>query len=72
MTEPVYATLGAGAVEYDMAAAGVPISDLIEALESARDEGATHIVGLSGNYRGASYVRLSTSYDWADDEPVDY
>ena len=29
-------------------------------LESLRDEGATHVLGLSGNYRGAQYVRLGT------------
>lgn len=54
----IYATISAGNVEYAVEAAAVPIQDLIDQLLEAQADGATHIVGLSGNYRGASYVRL--------------
>lgn len=54
----VYASMGAGYVEYNKGEAEVDINDLIAALEEVRDEGATHVIGLSGNYRGAQYVRL--------------
>jgi len=57
--DKVYATISAGSVEYGKEDAEVEIDDLIQQLEHVRDtEGATHIVGLSGNYRGAQYVRL--------------
>lgn len=58
MDEKVYAVIPAGSVEYSKDAAGVDIDELIEQLEHLRDDGCTHVVGLSGNYRGASYVRL--------------
>jgi hypothetical protein len=64
----VIATLSAGNVEYSHDAAKVSITDLIELLQSAESEGATHVVGLSGNYRGASYVKLGLTYGWLDDE----
>lgn len=56
----VYATIDAGSVEYNLAEAAVDIDDLIRQLETARDDGATHVVGLSGNYRGARYVSLGS------------
>lgn len=59
--EKVFATISAGNVEYDMDAAGVDIDELINALQEAKEDGATHLVGLSGNYRGASYVRLGVN-----------
>lgn len=63
------ATISAGSVEYSIDEAIVDIDEFIEKLEEARDEGATHIVGLSGNYRGASYVRLGDpTVDYDDDE----
>ena len=52
----------AGNVEYDIEDAKVGIDDLIEQLEAAKELGATHIVGLSGNYRGAQYVALGEVY----------
>lgn len=61
-------TLSAGNVEYDLGEAATPIQDLIDLLESAKSEGATHVVGTSGNYRGAQWVRLGSMYDWATDE----
>lgn len=54
----LYATIPAGSVEYSQSAAAVDIDDFIRVLEQAREDGATHVVGLSGNYRGAQYVRL--------------
>jgi len=61
-------TLNAGNVEYSLEEAAMPIADMIELLESAKSEGATHVVGASGNYRGAQWVRLGTMYGWADED----
>jgi hypothetical protein len=61
-------TISAGRVEYDINEAAVSIDDMIDMLESAKSEGATHVVGTSGNYRGAQWIRLGRSYDWADDD----
>jgi hypothetical protein len=58
--DKVYATISAGDVEYSREAAEVSIQELIEQLEQARESGATHVIGLSSNYRGASYVRLGS------------
>jgi len=52
------AYMTAGSVEYDKVAAAVDIDELIEALQIAKEDGATQVVGLSGNYRGAKYVHL--------------
>lgn len=61
--------LYAGSVAYDLADAAVSIDELIEALVEARADGATHITGLSGNYRGgARYVRLHADLLWDGDE----
>ena len=56
--ERVYATLSAEDVEYSKDSAAVSIDTLISQLKDARNDGATHVVGLSGNYRVAKYVRL--------------
>lgn len=64
----IYATIPAGSVEYDAAAAEVEIDELIESLQRAKEEGATHVLGLSGNYRGAQYVRLGSVQ--VDDEEI--
>ena len=61
-------TLSAGRVEYSLDEAAMEIDDLIGLLESAKGEGATHVVGTSGNYRGAQWVRLGTMYGWADED----
>lgn len=58
-SDKTYVFMSAGSVEYSEAEAELSIDELIEALEEAKEEGATHVVGLSGNYRGAQYVRLS-------------
>ena len=52
------ATMSAGSVEYTVEEAAVEIDELIAQLEQAKEEGATRIVGLSGNYRGAQFVHL--------------
>lgn len=57
-TPKVYALIPAGSVEYNAEEAEVDIDDLIAQLEAAKEDGATHVLGLSGNYRGAAYVRL--------------
>lgn len=59
--------MSAGSVEYDLSTAKVDIDEMISALQEAKDDGATHIAGLSGNYRGAQYVRLSTSLGWENE-----
>lgn len=59
MPNKQYAFIGAGSVEYSKTAAELSIDEFIDALEEAKEDGATHVVGLSGNYRGARYVRLS-------------
>lgn len=64
----ITATMYAGSIEYSLDAAKVKIDDMIAALESAKADGAEFVVGLSGNYRGAQYVRLSTDLGWSDDE----
>jgi len=68
----VYATLSAGSVEYSRSEAEVDIDELIRDLEQCKEDGATHVLGLSGNYRGAQYVRLGTPEldedDWSDED----
>lgn len=61
-------TISAGNVEYSLDDSAQEIDQVIELLQAAKSEGATHVVGTSGNYRGAQWVRLGTMYDWADDE----
>lgn len=60
-------TVYAGSVEYSVDEAAASIDDLIDLLENAKEEGATHVVFLSGNYRGAQYLRVDNSYDWLED-----
>ena len=60
--------LGSGSVEYALEEAVVDIDELIETLEQAKEDGATHVVQSSGNYRGAQWARLSTHYGWADED----
>lgn len=63
--DKIYATISAGNVEYSIEDASVSIEELIQELENAREDGATHVVGLSGNYRGAKYVKLgSVEVEW--------
>ena len=66
----MYGYINSGSVEYDKSKAAVDIDELIEALEAAKEDGVTDIVGLSGNYRGAQYVRLSADihYGYEEDE----
>jgi hypothetical protein len=63
----ILATISAGNVEYSADEAAVDIDVLIAQLQEAKEDGATHVVGLSGNYRGAQYVRLGR-VDIADPE----
>jgi hypothetical protein len=68
--DKVYAYIAAGSVEYSKDAAQIPIDQFIQALEDAKEDGATHVVGLSGNYRGAKYVMLGepeVDFDEDDD-----
>lgn len=58
--------MSAGNVEYDKDKAAVPIDELIEALVEVKENGATEVVGLSGNYRGAKFVSLGMP-EWEDD-----
>lgn len=69
--DKVYALIPAGSVEYGKEDAEVSIDELIAQLEQAKGQGATHVLGLSGNYRGAQYVRLGEveiDYDGDDED----
>lgn len=66
-TEKDTVVLDAGDVAYSMAEAAVPIQELIDLLEAAKSEGATHVVQSSGNYRGAKWMHTARQYDWAED-----
>lgn len=68
MDEKVYAVIAAGSVEYSKTEAEVEIDELIRGLQACKDDGATHVLGLSGNYRGAQYVRLGAPEFEYDDE----
>lgn len=59
--------ISAGSVEYSAEEAAVTIDEMIEMLQQAKEDGATHVVGFSGNYRGAQYVRLGTEVEWLED-----
>ena len=62
------AVIGGGSVEYSLDDAAISIQELIDALLEAQEDGATHVVAASGNYRGAKWERLSTHWTWADEE----
>ena len=67
--DKVYVTISAGSVEYSKSEAEVSIDEFIAALERAKEDGATHVLGLSGNCRGAMYVHLGEpeiDYDETD------
>ena len=71
MSNPVtapYVTIEFGSVEYDPEQATMTIDDLMEVLEQAKADGATHVVGLSGNVYGAKYVRIYPEVDFGDDD----
>lgn len=59
-------SIGGGSVVQSLEDAAIPIDDLIDALKSAEADGATHVVGLSGNHRGARWTRLSADWEWID------
>ena len=68
----IYVMIPAGSVEYSKDAAATPIDEFIAQLQQARQDGATHVVGLSGNYRGAQYVALGDpEIDEDEEEFVD-
>jgi len=69
--QKVYATVSAGNVEYSKDEAEVSIDEFISMLEQAKEDGATHVLGLSGNYRGAQYVRLGEPEIEFDEEEDD-
>lgn len=62
------AVLAGGNVEYSAEEAATPLEDLIAALEDMREEGVTHVVMSSGNYRGAQWARVNADWSWASDE----
>jgi len=66
--DKIYCTISAESAEYGKENAEVPIDELIEALQAAKEDGATHVLGTSGNYRGAQWVRLGMpEVDWLED-----
>lgn len=60
--------LMAGSVEYSIEDAVVSIDELIGALKQAKEEGATHVVGYSGNYRGAQFTKIDPDWQWEDED----
>lgn len=66
------AVISAGSAEYNLEEAQIDIDEMIDQLERAKEEGCTHIVGLSGNYRGAQYVRLGDVQVRYGDEDGEY
>lgn len=64
--------MNAANAEYGIEDAVIPLDDLLAVLQDAKAEGATHIVGYTGNYRGAKYAKFATTYDFLDDEDEDY
>jgi predicted alpha/beta hydrolase len=65
MSADTTVVLDGGSVEYDIDKASADIDAVISALEEAKKEGATHVVLPSGNSRGAQWMTLHPSYDWA-------
>ena len=61
-------TVGMGEVVYSVAEARVSLQHVRAMLNAAEEEGATHVVFLSGNYRGAQYLQPNHYYDWLEDE----
>lgn len=61
------AVIPAGGVEYALAEAAVDIDEFIAGLEAMKEDGATHVVIPSGNYRGAQWVRVGSDFGWADE-----
>lgn len=55
-------------VEYNRDKAEVDIEDLIDELMELKDQGVEKIVGLTGNYRGARYIKLGMPYQDEEDE----
>lgn len=62
------AVLGGGGVEYSAEEAATPLEDLIAALEEMRNDGVTHVVMASGNYRGAQWASVRSDWSWASEE----
>lgn len=54
----VVAGIAAGSVAYSQGDAEIAIDEFIAQLEAVKKAGATHVVGLSQNYRGAQYILL--------------
>ena len=73
MGEKIIALMGGGEVEYDLEEAMVPIDEMIDALNAARDvDGATHVVDTTNNWRGAKYRCTMTVFDLVDENGEDY
>lgn len=59
--------LNATSVEYSLEDASTPIDQLIELLEDAKSNGAEFVTMSSGNYRGAQWQHIPTSFEWVID-----
>lgn len=60
--------LHGGGVEYALAEAASSIQEVIDALENMKDNGLEYVVMSSGNYRGAQWASVGTSWSWAEDD----
>jgi hypothetical protein len=59
-------SIPAGEPEYSRDDAQVSIDSLLDMLQEAKEDGATHVVMGSGNHRGPKWARLDLSYEWVD------
>lgn len=67
MDETNVIALDTGSVEHSLKDAVISIDEMIGMMEAAKSEGAEHVVFLSGNHRGARYVRAPYRYEWLED-----
>jgi 2-iminoacetate synthase ThiH len=61
------AVLDQGGVEYSAVDAAMPLEELMAALEAMKEEGVTHVLMASGNYRGAQWQRMTADWSWASE-----
>ena len=60
--------IAGGRVDYAMADCAVEIDELIATLENMKENGLEYVVMSSGNYRGARWQSIGTSWSWTEDE----
>lgn len=61
------AIMQSGSVEYSMESATVSLEDLREMVDDMEQQGVTHVVVASGNYRGAKWQHLPLGWEFQED-----